>query len=214
MNRLLIAALAMALGACGGPRLLMRDVTATEVPAPAEGQARIVFAAPDAYRDVISIVDERGQYLGQLGGRTWFSIDAPPGAHRYYALAGSSSYVVGGTTRAGGTYWVMAETAFPRPLRWVAWSPGCEASGMSRLTQARAIEPDPRADPGGLLARQLGDVPQRILEADRELEAMPDDQRTQRELTPACAPPEAVQPPATEPPAVGAEAPATQPLAP
>src|SRR5690606_24173083 len=154
---------AIVLAGCGGPALAMRDATTPEITPPSEGRARIVLAAPDAFRDVISVVDERGQYLGQLGGRTFTTVEVEPGERRFYALVGANAYVVGGTVEAGRTYWVIAETPFARSLRWVAWSPGCGAEGAERVRGSRAIEPDPAADRAAI-ERRLGNVPQRILE--------------------------------------------------
>lgn len=181
-----IGALALALAGCGGPRLLMRDANSREIAPPSEGRARIVFALPEAYRDVVSFVDDRGQYLGQLGSRTYFQVEVRPGPRRFYALVGASEHTVRGTLEPGRTYWVLAETGFARPFRLFAWAPECGEDPMARLAGVRAVEPDPQADPGGLLARQLGDLPQRILEADAEFEAMSEADRMLRTLRPAC----------------------------
>ncbi|MDQ3032368.1 MAG: hypothetical protein M3Y87_08140 [Myxococcota bacterium] len=178
-----IGVLAMAVAACGGPRAMVRDASSREIAAPSEGNARIVLAVPGAQRDVISVVDERGAYLGQLGGRTWTTFEATPGTHRYYALVGASAFVVGGTVEAGRTYWVVAETAFGRPMQWVADVPSCGEDASARIADARAVEPDPAADRAAI-DRQLGDIPQRILEADRELEAMTAERRARRALQP------------------------------
>ncbi|AKF08767.1 hypothetical protein [Sandaracinus amylolyticus] len=178
----------MGLAACGAARPLVRDASSREITAPSEGRARVVLAMPGAYRDVISVVDERGQYVGQLAQRTFTTLEVEPGTRRFYALVGASAYVVGGTVEAGRTYWVLAETAgFGRPLRWVAWAPTCAEDPTARLAAVRAVEPDPSADRTAL-DRALGNVPQRILEADRELETMPEAQRTERVLQPACVP--------------------------
>lgn len=174
------------LAGCGTPRLLMRSASSREIPPPDQGRARVVLAIPGAHRDVVSVVDERGQYLGQLGARTYFSVSVAPGTRRFYAMVGSSAYVVGGPVEAGRTYWVTGEDSAMRPFRWIAWAPACGADPMARLADARAIENDPQAD-GGALARQLGNVPQRILEADRELAGLSDAERTLRTLAaPAC----------------------------
>lgn len=176
-----------ALTACGAPRLLMRSASSREIPPPDEGRARVVLAVPGNFRDVLSVVDEHGQYLGQLGAHTYFTVSVAPGNRRFYALVGSSSYVVGGTVEAGRTYWIVGEDALTRPFRWFSSPPECGADPLGRVTGARAIEPDPQADPGGMLARQLGNVPQRILEADQELQAMPESERAPRTLSaPAC----------------------------
>ncbi|UJR78666.1 hypothetical protein [Sandaracinus amylolyticus] len=196
---------AVLLAACGGARPLVRDASSREIAAPSEGRARVVLALPGAYRDVISVVDERGQYVGQLAQRTFTTLEVEPGTRRFYALVGASAYVVGGTVEAGRTYWVVAETAgFGRPLRWMAWAPTCSEDPTARLSGVRAVEPDPDADRAAL-DRALGNVPQRILEADRELERMPEAQRAERVLQPACvpgaetAPPAAPEPTETEP---------------
>ena len=175
----------LALAACGGPAIAMRDASSSELSAPGEGRARIVLAAPDAFRDVISVVDERGQYVGQLGGRTWTTLEVEPGEHEYYALVGANAYVVGGTVEAGRTYWVVAETPFARSLRWIAWSPGCGPEASERVSGARAVEVDPAADRAAI-ERRLGNVPQRILEADQDLARMSEAYRAERVLQPAC----------------------------
>jgi hypothetical protein len=144
-----------------------------------------VFAVPGSLRDVISIVDERGTYVGQLGGRTFTTIEVEPGEHRYYALVDASAWAVLGTLEANRTYWVLAETGFGRPLRWLAWVPDCDDDANARIAGLRAVEPDPDAD-AALLRRQLGNVPQRILEADRELDEMSRVRRDERTLRPAC----------------------------
>jgi hypothetical protein len=187
MRAIWIGVLSFWLAACGGPRLLMREASEREVAPPPAGRARVVLAVPSAHRDVIGVVDERGAYVGQLGGRTWMTIDVAPGPHRYYALVGASAYVVGGTLEADRTYWIVAETAFGRPMQWVAWAPACGEDTSARIAGARAVEPDPAADRAAL-DRQLGDVPQRILEADQELQEMTEQRRAARVLAPACAP--------------------------
>jgi hypothetical protein len=169
--------------ACGGPRLLVRDAPSRAIVPPSPGRARIVLAAPGAYRDVISIVDERGRYLGQLGGRTYTTIEVDPGARRFYALTRADAYVVRGEVEAGHTYFVLAETGLARPFRWLAWTPTCEER-EARLREARAIEPDPSADPAAIV-RQLGDVPRRVQEAEDELAAMDEAERARRVLRPA-----------------------------
>jgi len=179
---LFVLALA-AWSACGGPRLLVRDAPSRAIVPPSPGRARIVLAAPGAYRDVISIVDERGRYLGQLGGRTYTTIEVDPGARRLYALTRADAYVVGGEVEAGHTYFVLAETGLARPFRWLAWTPSCEER-EARLREARAIEPDPSADPAAIV-RQLGDVPRRVQEAEDELAAMDEAERARRVLRPA-----------------------------
>ena len=185
-------AIALTLTACGGPRLAMRDAAVTTLTAPPEGRARIVLVAPSWQRDVVSLVDERGRYLGQLGARTWTTLDVAPGPHRFYALVGADAYVVEGPVEAGRTYWIVAEHDVLRGMRWIAWEPRCGPEEASRLSDARAIEVDPAADEAAVRHR-LGDIPQRILEADRELEAMPDVDRALRHLVAAC-PPAAVAP--------------------
>lgn len=183
MRAISIGLVSLALAACGGPRLMVRDASQREVTPPAEGRARIVLAVPGAHRDVISVVDDRGAYVAQLGGRTWTTFEVEPGTRKYYALVGASAFVVGGTVEAGRTYWVVAETGFGRPMQWVAAEASCDEAPSARLAGARAVEPDPEAD-RALLARQLGDVPQRILEADQELEEMTDARRAARVLRP------------------------------
>jgi hypothetical protein len=188
-RRLLFVLSAIGIGACGGPRLMVRDASSRQIAPPSPGRARIVLAAPFDYRDVIGIVDERGRYLGQLGGRTYTSIEVDPGIRRFYALTDADAYVVGGAVEEGRTYFVLAETGLARPFRWLAWVPSCEER-EERLRRARAVEPDPAAERSAIV-RQLGDVPARLQEADRELAAMSERERARRVLqeAPACGAP-------------------------
>lgn len=185
MRAVVIAVWAMVVAGCGGPRLLVRDASVRDVEPPLEGRARVVFAVPGSLRDVIGIVDERGRPIGQLGGRTFMSIDAEPGNRRFYALVDASAWVVEGTVEPNRTYWVVAEAGLGRPFRWVAWVPDCEADPRTRLRGVRAVEPDPDADPE-IVRRQLGNIPQRILEADEELDEMSRVEREAHTLRPAC----------------------------
>ncbi len=185
MRWIVTAILMMGSMACGGPRLMVRDAAERNIQPPADGHARIVFAVPGSLRDVVSIVDERGNYVGQLGGRTWMTIEVEPGSHRYYAFIDASAWVALGTIEPNRTYWVLAETGLGRSFRWVAWAPECHDDVNARIAGARAVEPDPHADPA-LLRRQLGNVPQRILEADRELDEMSRVERDARTMRPAC----------------------------
>ena len=176
---------ALWLGACGGASLQMRAAARQTVAAPRPDTAQVVFVLPSPFRDVVGLVDERGVYLGQLGARTWTVSQVAPGPHRFYALVGADAHVVHGTLEAGRTYWVVAEHDVLRGLRWVAWEVPCGDDEAGRLRGARAVEVDPAASTESI-RRHLGDIPQRMLEADRELEALSASQRALRHLLPAC----------------------------
>ncbi|MFO0683787.1 MAG: hypothetical protein U0234_17140 [Sandaracinus sp.] len=178
---LALVALLSVLSACGGSSYAMRPSSTDEPPAAVEGQALVVFVMPTSGRDTVSIVDELGVYLGQLRGHAWFSRAVAPGDHRFYALEGSSASVVHATgLEAGRVYFVRAEDPVFGVQRFLAG--GCDAAA---LTGTHRTEADPAASQASI-DRQLGNVPQRTLEADGRFERMSEADRTARTLVGAC----------------------------
>jgi hypothetical protein len=179
MNRAI--ALVLLLSACGGSTYAMRRTASDDAPAPIEGRAVVVFVMPTGGRDTVSIVDELGVYLGQLRGHAWFARDFAPGDHRFYALEGASASAVRATAlEAGRIYYVRSEDPLLGSSRFVAG--GCDAGA---IRDAHRTEPDPSANEAGV-QRQLGNVPQRTLEADARFDRMHDADRTARTLVGAC----------------------------
>ena len=169
------------LAACGGSSYAMRPAATEEPPAAVDGQALVVFVMPTSGRDTVSVVDELGVYLGQLRGHAWFSRAVAPGDHRFYALEGSSASVVHATAlEAGRVYFVRAEDPVFGVQRFLAG--GCDAAV---LTGTHRTEADPAASQASI-DRQLGNVPQRTLEADHRFEQMSETDRTARTLAGAC----------------------------
>ncbi len=183
-RHLFVVILAIALVACGGATFAMRAAP-SELSGPASDVARVVFVVTGGTRDPFAWVDERGTYLGQTRGGTYLAIDVAPGAHRFYALRGASAYVVRAEALSGGrTYYVHASagglaSASVRALRPRDGDRWSQRAGW--LASSERVEIDPSAD-AAALRRQLGNVPQRMLEADAELEAMSDALRAERVL--------------------------------
>lgn len=179
--RALLACAAL-LGACGGSTYAMRRTATDDAPTAVEGRAVVVFVMPTSGRDTVSIVDELGAYQGQLRGHAWFSRDFAPGDHRFYALEGSSASVVHATAlEAGRIYYLRAEDPVFGVSRFVAG--GCDSDGA--LADAHRTETDPAASDTNV-QRQLGNVPQRTLEADGRFERMSGEDRTARTLVGSC----------------------------
>jgi hypothetical protein len=190
--------LALTLAACGGSTYAMRPAASDAPPAAIADRAVVVFAMTTSGRDTVSIVDELGAYLGQLRGHAWFVRDFAPGDHRFYALAGSSASLVRATgLQAGHVYMIRMEDPLLGVSRFVA--AGC---GLSPPADAHRVEADPAAS-DTLIQRQLGNVPQRTLEADGRFDRMSPEDRAARMLDGTCgetapAPPESA-PVATTP---------------
>ncbi len=181
MTRFLAALLLLSLSACGGAYYAMRPAASDDPPVAIEGRALVVFAMPTSGRDTVSVIDELGVYLGQLRGHTWFARDVPPGDHRFYALEGSSAAVVHAVgLEAGRVYYLRMEDPVFGVTRFVA--AGCDATS---LTGTHRTEPDPAASEAAV-RRQLGDIPQRTLEADGRFDRMSGEDRTARTLSGAC----------------------------
>lgn len=171
----------LALAACGGSTYAMRRAASDDAPAAVEGRAVVVFVMPTGGRDTVSIVDDLGVYLGQLRGHAWFASEVAPGDHRFYALEGSSSSVVRASAlEAGRVYYVRMEDPVFGLSRFVAG--GCDASA---LHETHRTEADPAASETNV-QRQLGNVPQRALEADGRFDRMSGEDRTARTLVGSC----------------------------
>jgi hypothetical protein len=181
----LSVALGLGLAACGGGSTYAMRRSATDAPpVTTEGHATVVFVMTTEGRDTVSLVDDLGSYLGQLRGHAWFAAEVAPGDHRFYALEGSSASVVRATAlEAGRVYFVRMEDPVFGLSRFV--SAGCDASV---LAGSHRTEADPAASQTSV-QRQLGNVPQRALEADGRFDRMSGEDRTARTLLGACGEP-------------------------
>ena len=180
-TRIAIGLGAVLVAACGGSTYAMRRAPTDDLPVAIEGRAIVVFVMPTSGRDTVSIVDELGIYLGQLRGHAWFSRDFAPGDHRFYALEGSSASVVRATAlEAGRVYYVRSEDPLLSSSRFLAG--GCDASVVH---DAHRTETDPSARETSIRT-QLGNIPQRTLEADGRFDHMNDADRSARTLLGAC----------------------------
>jgi hypothetical protein len=185
-RNLVIPILALSLAACGGSTYAMRASASDTPPAAVEGRAVVIFAMTTGGRDTVSIVDELGQYQGQLRGHAWFVRDFAPGDHRFYALEGSSAQVVHATAlQPGRVYLVRMEDPVFGSARFVA--AGCS---LSPPADTHRTEADPAASETNI-QRQLGNVPQRALEADGRFDRMTGEERTARTLDGTCGEPAA-----------------------
>jgi hypothetical protein len=223
MRAVWILGLLAALGAgCGGVGFHMRAATTrVSIGTPPEGRAQIVFAIPGRSRDVLGIVDQRGTYYGQLRGETVLVRDVAPGRYRFYAIRSANGYVVDvPLVAAGQTVYVGGIDPVFTSFVWRSFT-GCDEvarEGRAALPSLARLEPDPAVSIDTVLG-QLGDIPRRVAEADRDLEAMPADQRALRTVdaaslegrcggasdeaappSPSAATPSADPPPATDAP--------------
>lgn len=174
------ALLAVLAGGCGGAGFHMRAATdAITFGAPPEGRAQVVFVVPGRSRDVVSIVDQRGTYYGQLRGQTVLVRDVAPGRYRFYAIRSVNGYVVDvPSIAAGQTAYIGGVDPVFTSFVWRSMT-GCDdASRQARaaLASLARIEPDPAVSHDTILA-QLGDIPRRTGEADRDLDAMSESDR-------------------------------------
>lgn len=203
LGRLVVAGLL--LGACGGAPFHMRAASSEELPAPAEGSARVVFVMPENGRTPITIFDELGVYFGQLRGRTWTARDVAPGDHRFYVVRNVSGHVVHAEGLiAGRTYYVVAEDPLVASFRWRALR--CDEDGEALRARASHVEPDPAVSEE-TVRRAVGDEPMRMHEADQRWDALTAGESEARTLR-DCEPPEGGSTPASDP------TPATDPAMP
>jgi hypothetical protein len=169
------------LAACGGSTYAMRRSADDAPPAAVDGRAVVIFAMTTSGRDTVSIVDDLGAYQGQLRGHAWFARDFAPGDHRFYAFEGSSAQVVRATAlEPGRVYLVRVEDPIFGVSRFVA--AGCQ---LSPPADTHRTETDPAASDANV-QRQLGNVPQRTLEADGRFDQMSGEDRTARTLVGSC----------------------------
>jgi len=180
----LVLAVALSSG-CGGAGFHMRAATdAVSFGAPPEGRAQIVFVVPGRSRDVLSIVDQRGTYYGQLRGETVLVRDVPPGRYRFYAIRSVNGYAVDiPAIAAGQTAYVGGVDPVFTSFVWRSMT-GCDAASRearAALSSLARIEPDPAVSRDTILG-QLGDIPRRTGEADRDLDAMSADERALRTI--------------------------------
>jgi hypothetical protein len=178
----LLAALSLLVTtACGGAAYHMRTSREPSPPDAIEGSAIVVFVMPGDGRDVITIANEHGELVGELRGRSWFPATTTPGDHRFYAFSGSSAYLVRATAlEAGRVYYVEMVDPLLGSSRFLAR--GCVAA---TLGAAHRTELDP-AFTELALRRQVGNIPQRMLEADHELERMGEADQAARTLSGSC----------------------------
>lgn len=186
MKKILTSSLVLLLAACGGAAFHMRESPSEELPAPAEGQALVVFVMPETGRTPLTIFDEMGVYIGQIRGRTWLAQEVAPGDHRFYVVRNVSGYVVHAEDlEAGRTYYVVAEDPFATSFRWRALR--CDEDGEALRASASHVERDPRVTDEEI-RRAVGDEPMRMHEADQRFDALPAaqaEERTVRSCTPS-----------------------------
>ncbi len=181
MRSIALSLFVLALSACGGAAYHMRVSTGSTPPDVVTGRAVVVFAMPADGRDVVTITDEHARFLGQLRGHRWFAADVAPGDHRFYAFAGSSAYVVRATQlEADRVYYAEMMDPILGSSRFVAR--GCIAATIGTATRS---ELDPDVDEAVLRA-QVGNIPQRVREADGELERMSPAEQAMRTLSGTC----------------------------
>ncbi len=179
------AGLALAATGCGGAGFHMRAATTpASFGSPPEGRAQLVLVIPGRSRDVVSVVDQRGSYYGQLRGETVLVRDIAPGSYRFYAIRSANSYVVDvPLIAAGQTAYVGGADPVFTSFVWRSLE-GCDETSVearAALPTLARIEPDPAVSIDTVLA-QLGDIPRRVAEADRDLAAMTERERALRTI--------------------------------
>lgn len=181
---LALAACAMTLLGCAsrGAYHMRAARTAVSIGRAPEGQAQVVFAIPGRSREVVSIVDQRGTYYGQLRAETALVIDVPPGRYRFYAIRERNGYAVDVPALAAGrTAYIAGIDPLLTGFVWRSIS-GCDATarearaGLERLA---LMEPDPSV-PHATVIAEIGDIPRRTGEADSDLVAMSTEHRALR----------------------------------
>ncbi|GAB4196138.1 MAG: hypothetical protein OHK0013_03070 [Sandaracinaceae bacterium] len=172
-----------AMAGCGGVGFHMRAATTpASFGTPPEGRAQVVFVMHGRSRDVVGIVDQRGTYYGQLRGETVLVRDVAPGRYRFYAIRSTNGYVVDVPhVEAGQTVYLGGVDPVFTSFVWRSFS-GCDAEAVAArgaLSRLARVEPDPSVPIVTVLA-QLGDIPRRVAEADRDFDAMRPEQRALR----------------------------------
>lgn len=185
-GRVWLAALMLAgagLGCGGGGAFHMRAAQgAATIGAPGDGRAQVVFLMPERSRDVVSIVDQRGTYYGQLRAETSFVVDVPPGRYRFYAIRDRNGYAVDvPLLQAGQTAYVGGVDPLITGFVWRSFT-GCDVESTrarAALSNVARMEPDPAVSQSTVIT-EIGDIPRRTGDADRELDAMNAENRALR----------------------------------
>ena len=166
---------AASIGCGGGGAFHMRAAQgAATIGTPPEGRAQVVFTIPERSRDVVSIVDQRGTYYGQLRAETSFVVDVAPGRYRFYAIRDRNGYAVDvPLLEAGQVAYVGGIDPLITGFVWRSFT-GCDVDATrarSALSSVARMEPDPAVSSSTAIA-EIDDLPRRTGEADRQLDAM------------------------------------------
>lgn len=179
----LLSSSALALIGCGGGAFHMRAARdAVTVGTPPDGRAQVVFAIPARSRGVVNIVDQRGTYYGQLRAESSLVIDVPAGRYRFYAIRDRNGYAVDvPLLQAGQTAYVGGVDPLLGSFVWRSFT-GCDVAAVearTALATSARLEPDPAVSQDTVIA-EIGDIPRRTGEADRDLDAMNAEDRALR----------------------------------
>jgi hypothetical protein len=171
------------LAGCGtGPFHMRAARDAVTIGRPPEGRAQVVFFMPERVRDVAAIVDQRGTYYGQIRGETVLVRDVPAGRYRFYAIRDRNGFAVDVPYLvAGQTAYVGGIDPLLTSFVWRSMS-GCDEAAVTAraaLPALARIEPDPDIALDTVLT-EIGDIPRRTGEADRDFDQMTEQQRTLR----------------------------------
>lgn len=183
-SALLTSALcATLLTGCGAGAFHMRAARdSVTIGRPPEGRAQVVFFMPERARDVAAIVDQRGTYYGQIRGETVLVRDVPAGRYRFYAIRERNGFAVDVPYLAAGqTAYVGGIDPLLTSFVWRSMS-GCDAAAVearAALPTLARIEPDPDVALDTVLT-EIGDIPRRTGEADRDFDQMAEEQRALR----------------------------------
>ncbi|MDW8245019.1 MAG: hypothetical protein RMJ84_00435 [Sandaracinaceae bacterium] len=145
------------------------------------GKARVFFLAEGDLRGPVHVFDQRGTYYGAIGSGQVLVCDLEPGRYRFYAIRERNGYAVEvPSISQGQVAYIGAADPLFGSLEWRSLN-GCdERSKRARQAALRLtrVEKNERAEEVAL--QELGDVPRRIAEADRDLEQLPPNQRKLR----------------------------------
>ncbi len=170
-----LVVVAASIGCGGGGAFHMRAAQgAATIGTPPEGRAQVVFTIPERSRDVVSIVDQRGTYYGQLRAETSFVVDVPPGRYRFYAIRDRNGYAVDvPLLQAGEVAYVGGVDPLITGFVWRSFT-GCDVESTrarAALSTVARMEPDPAVSQATVIA-EIDDIPRRTGDADRQLDAM------------------------------------------
>lgn len=183
---LLAVGLALATGCGGAPFHMRAATTAPSFGEPPEGRAQVVFLMPGRSRDVVTVVDQRGTYYGQLREGTVLVRDVPPGRYRFYAIRDRNGWAVEiPRIEAGQTAYLGGYDPLLTSFVWRSYS-GCDEDARqarAALPRLARVEPDPAVPVRTVLAR-VDDLPRRTDDADRDFAAMTPAQRALRTIDP------------------------------